>query len=46
MKMLNTYSAKVQDLKNDFIFTSKLNKLEREVLLTLSNPKYKEIINK
>ena len=45
-KKLGIYSAKIQDLKNEFTFTTKLNKLESEVLLTLSNPKYNEVINK
>ena len=37
-------------MKNEFTFTTELNKLEREALLTLPNPKYNpkyyEIINK
>ena len=45
MKKLRIYSAKIQDLKIEFIFTIKLNEFEREVLLTLLNPKYNEIIN-
>ena len=58
-KKLKVYSAKTQDLKNEFSFSyldlvlkksqkfyTKLNKLEREVLLTLPNRKYNEIINK
>ena len=40
------YSAKIEDLKNELTFTTELNKLAREVLLNLPNPKYNEIINK
>ena len=40
------YSAEVQDLKNEFTFTTELNESEREVLLSLPNPQYSEIINK
>lgn len=36
----------MQDLKNEFSFTTKLNKLEKEELLTLPSPKYNGIINK
>ena len=31
-KKLKTYSAKIQDLNNEFSFTTKLHKLEKEVL--------------
>ena len=43
---LKNYLARIQDLKNEFSFTTGLNKLGREVLLTLPKPKYNEIINK
>ena len=46
MEKLKIYSAKIQDLKNKFTFTIELNKLKREVLLILPNPKYYERINK
>ena len=39
-KKLKIHSAKVQVLKNVFSFTTELNKLESEVLLTLPNPKF------
>ena len=42
-KKLKIYSVKIQYLKNEFTFTTELNKLETEVLLTLPNPKYNEI---
>ena len=46
-KKLKIYSAKMHDLKNEFTtFSTELNKFEREVLLTLPNPKYNEKINK
>ena len=45
-KNIKICSVKIQELKNEFSFTTKLKKLEREVLLTLPNPKYNEIINK
>ena len=42
-KKLKICSVKIQYLKNEFTFTTELNKLETEVLLTLPNPKYNEI---
>ena len=42
-KNLKIYSAKIYDLKNEFTsFSTELNKFERELLLTLLNPKYNE----
>ena len=43
---LKIYLVRIQDLKNEFSFTTELNKLGRGVSLTLPKPKYNEIINK
>ena len=43
---LKIYSIKIQDINEKYIFNTELNKLEREVLLTLPNPKYSEILKK
>ena len=45
-KKLKIYLVKIQDLKNEFSFTTGLGKLYIEVLLTLPNPIYNEMINK
>ena len=45
MKKLKIHSVKIQDLKNEFTFTTGPNKLERSVT-KLSNLKYNEIKNK
>ena len=39
-RKLKIYSAKIQDLNNKFTFAKELNKLKKEVLLTLPNLKY------
>ena len=43
---LKVYSGKIKYLENEFQLHQRLNKLVREVLLALPNPKHKEIINK
>ena len=45
-KKLKICSVKIQDLNETYIFNTDLNKLEREVLLTLPNPKYSKILKK
>ena len=45
-KKLKICSVKIQDLNETCIFNTDLNKLEREVLLTLPNPKYSKILKK
>ena len=37
------YSVKIQDVNKKYSFNTELNKLEREILLTLPNPKYSKI---
>ena len=39
-KKLKIYNLKVENLDEDFSFRTELNNLEREVLITLPNPKY------
>ena len=43
-KKLKIYNLKVENLDENFSFQTELNKLEREVLITLPNPKYNEMI--
>ena len=43
-KKLKIYHLKVENLDENFSFQTELSKLEREVLVTLPNPKYNEII--
>ena len=43
-KKLKIYNLKVEKLDENFSFQTELNKLEREVLITLPNPKYNEMI--
>ena len=43
-KKRKIYSVKIQDINEKYNFITELNKLEREVLLTLPNPKYSEIM--
>ena len=38
-KKLKIYSVKIQEVNKKYSFNTELNKLEREVLLTLPNPK-------
>ena len=38
-KELKIYSVKIQEVNEKYSFNTELNKLEREVLLTLPNPK-------
>ena len=38
-KKLKIYSVKIQEVNEKYSFNTELNKLEREVLLTLPNPK-------
>ena len=40
------YSVKIQHINEKYSFNADLNKVEREVLLTLQNPKYSEILKK
>ena len=42
-KKLKIYSVKIPDVNEKCSFNTKLNKLEREVLLTLPNPHLKEV---
>ena len=42
-KKLKIYSVKIQDVNEKCSFNTELNKLEREVLLTLPNPHLKEV---
>ena len=44
-KDLKFIQEKKQDLKSESTLTTQLNKLEKEVLLTLSDLKYNEMIN-
>ena len=43
-KKLKIYNLKVENLDENFSFQTELNKLEREVLITLPNPKYNKMI--
>ena len=45
-KKLKFYSAKIQDVDEEYSFNTESNKLDREVLLTLPNPKYSKILKK
>ena len=45
-KKLKIYSVKIQDVNEKFSFNTELNKLEREVLLTSPNLKYRKILKK
>ena len=45
-KKLKIYSVKIQDVNEKYSFSTELNKLEREVLFILPNPKYSEILKK
>ena len=45
-KKLKICSIKIQDLNETYIFNTDLNKLEREVLLSLPNPRYSKILKK
>ena len=42
-KKLKIYYVKIQDINQKYSFNTELNKLEREVLLTLPNLKYSDI---
>ena len=44
-RKIKTYSIKIQDISCEFSFKTELNHLENEVLLELSNPKYRELQN-
>ena len=44
-KKLKIYNLKVENLDENFSFQTELNKLEREVLITLPNSKYNKMIN-
>ena len=43
-KKLKIYNLKVENLDENFSFQTELNKLEREVLITLPNSKYNKMI--
>ena len=45
-KKLKIYSVKIQDVNEKYSLNTELNKLGREVLLTLPNPKYSKILQK
>ena len=45
-KKLKFYSVKIQDVDEEYSFNTESNKLDREVLLTLPNPKYSKILKK
>ena len=40
------YSVQISDTKHQFSFQTELHKLEKSVLVELSNPKYLELQNK
>ena len=40
------YSVQISDTKHQFSFQTELNKIEKSVLVELSNPKYLELQNK
>ena len=39
------YSVQIQDINCEFSFETEINHLEKEVLLELPNPKYRELQN-
>ena len=43
-KKIKIYSVKIQDVDEKYSFNTELNKLEREVLLTLPIPKYSKTL--
>ena len=45
-KKLKIYSVKIQDVNKKLSFNTELNKLERDVLLTLPNLKYSRTLKK
>ena len=44
-RKLKTYSVKFQDINCEFSFETELNHLEKEMLLELPSPKYRELQN-
>ena len=44
-RKIKIYSVKIQDINCEFGFETKLNHLEKDVLLELPNPKYWELQN-
>ena len=44
-KKLKIYNVKIENLDETFSFRTELNKVEREVLITLPNPDYSAMIN-
>ena len=44
-RKIKIYSVKIQDINCEFSFETKLNHLEKEVLLELPNPKYWDLQN-
>ena len=45
-RRIQIYKVNIDDIRNTFTFETELNRLEREVLLTLPNPNYSSVINK